>query len=474
MAFAHGEIGMRVAETMARQTQRKGAAASARVTAFVTGAAAAAAFMVPMLTASAAGAQKDDRIGDFWTWTPSDEFQAPLVPHTHRPSGRRGESGSSGRTRSPFDDFGCRKRGDRAFAVVDDDGGKGVFTEIQSAVCAVVDGGTVFVQPGKYDEKLEISHPVRIKGDVPANAAVDPANRALISPMSGACIRIAVGGDSKAGDLVELESLHFVGSGGEGRSGCVSHYRGNLVMRDVSVTARSYVPAVYLAGGNAILERNTIRGEDRSYAGILIAPQPYVWNQSATASYTIRGNEISQNLAGVIIDAPQAFDPGVNVSVNLEMNGIANNVDSGIRVHKGAGVRITGNDIFYSGRPFDGSAAGHGIVLLSPNPAGLSITGNYIGWNEGYGIYSPLRGFNQISQNVIACNGLEAMAPGFDDVNEAMGYPNGRHYLSDEEIDLVERGKMDPNDRPIVHDCRFFDFYGQRSGGLPAVPTAGR
>ena len=191
--------------------------------------------------------------------------------------------------------------------VVVDKGGRQGFTSIQAAVDAVAWGGVVVVMPGLYEENLELTRAVSIQGDrgpgagvriVPTDGAkpclsYEPVNfndHAMISnvqfyPASG-----APGGQADyAAGLVNASSS----------TPCVKVDGGVFTMKESTVdgAGRHAGTLVDIAGGTALLEKNTITGGLR---GVYVAQEHPLWDRTLLIDNVVSGNEREGvHLAGV-------------------------------------------------------------------------------------------------------------------------------------------------------------------------------
>ena len=191
--------------------------------------------------------------------------------------------------------------------VVVDKGGRQGFTSIQEAVDAVAWGGVVVVMPGLYEENIELSRAVSIQGDrgpgagvriVPKDGgkpclAYEPVNfndHAMISnvqfyPASGAP---GGQGDYAAG-LVNSSSS----------TPCVKVDGGVFTMKESTVdgAGRHAGTLVDIAGGTALLEKNTITGGLR---GVYVSQEHPLWDRTLLIDNVVSGNQREGvHLAGV-------------------------------------------------------------------------------------------------------------------------------------------------------------------------------
>ena len=196
--------------------------------------------------------------------------------------------------------------------VVVDKGGRQGFTSIQEAVDAVAWGGVVVVMPGLYEENIELSRAVSIQGDrgpgagvriVPRNAdkpclAYEPVNfndHAMISNVQFYPAAGAPGGQGRDGQGDYAAGLVNASSS----TPCVKVDGGVFTMKESTVdgAGRHAGTLVDIAGGTALLEKNTITGGLR---GVYVSQEHPLWDRTLLIDNVVSGNQREGvHLAGV-------------------------------------------------------------------------------------------------------------------------------------------------------------------------------
>lgn len=197
------------------------------------------------------------------------------------------------------------------------------FTEIQPALDAVFDDGSVTVAPGVYDAGFTISRNVTVVG---ADATTTIASGATVTVGAGASVVIqglaltdAVGLQlTNAGSLTLRDAIVRNGALGPSTpttdAGAIAN-TGSLVIRRSTITGRaSDVGGIYNSGEIVIVE-STLRDSLGTFVGAL-------WNEG---SATIRSSELIDNEAA--FDGAIANWPGASLAVR----------DSLIRGNEGQG-----------------------------------------------------------------------------------------------------------------------------------------
>lgn len=338
-------------------------------------------------------ASAQSTINGLSTWTPGSKRPADTTPSTPPKKKSSGRSKKLALHASTIADVNISKER------------RGVYKSINRAIRHTAPNGLVTVNPGFYNEHLDIDWPVQISGRVRVGHNIpgakknvdDAVDKVVVRPPSGkGCATINV----KAGETVDLRDLWFhLGAGSTGA--CIQHKKGELLISGALIETHDRAPAVVLSGEQAMLELNEIRG---GLVGVYIAPSGG-FSTAGSRRYSINRNTLSGHDVGINIDAYGA-------SVYMRGNKVEKNRQAGVMMSKGDIVAIE-NKIEKNEQD--------GVVILYPNTARL--IGNDLIGNKRYGLYMPIATTAQLEDNFIGCNGKGGIAPSKGDEAASADYP---------------------------------------------------
>jgi parallel beta-helix repeat protein len=245
------------------------------------------------------------------------------------------------------------------------------FTLIQEAIddSDTIDGHTIVVSPGVYNENLRVEKSLTIK---PVNESYDGVTiistncrdaTILITSDNVSIIGLSVQG------LEESSGATTTRSDGIYLDGAQNCYIANCSISSSRMSVRTS------SASNYTIEHNDIHG---NYAGIFIAN---------SADNAIRNNAIYGNNRGYGIRA------WVTVNTTIAANNASYNGRSGIEAEKATDITIIGNNVSYNHC--------HGISMV--NGTDITITANNASYNKKDGIYVEWS-ICEIRYNVVCWN----------------------------------------------------------------------
>ncbi len=314
-----------------------------------------------------------------------------------------------------------------------DPAGGGDTDTIAAALDQAKAGATIRIQPGTYEESLELARPVTVEA-----ISADPADT-VIAPSTGPCLKVT----AETGKLRGLTLRKAPGGGGEGcvllvgsgltlansvieadgSPAVILHSGGAATLQDLEIKVTGGVPAVVVSNGaRARLSNNKIAGE--AAIGLLVrrgAAPEVIGNEikgttragvilESGAAGRFEGNQVIENAGnGVVIRsgsrpvlAKNRIESNGEAGVfiyegargELDSNVVTRNAGSGIVVGDGATPLLRNNEVQDNGD--------HGILLLER--AGGRIEGNRVKSNKQYGLAisvdaAPDLGENEVSGN---------------------------------------------------------------------------
>ncbi|NWG70528.1 MAG: right-handed parallel beta-helix repeat-containing protein [Parvularculaceae bacterium] len=280
--------------------------------------------------------------------------------------------------------------------IIVDANGPGPYKTISAAVKDVAEGGMVYVMHGVYNESVTINKSILIQGDRGPGSGVE-----IIAPANEPCMTFAPTIGTSHAVVANISMQSKVNSR---PSACLDIGSGVFTLRESNVMGSTLAPSIRVAGGTAVLEKNTIA---QGSQGIVLA-QPHTLSQAFIVDNKITGNQVGVDITNVsrgdvVVSGNEIFknqSKGVASSgygaTMLIGNKIRNNTGSGVmleRYTKLALVRY--NEIV--------SNDGDGVEI----PSGVNglIEENQIVGNRGASIVIHSGAAPKITNNVISNNG---------------------------------------------------------------------
>ena len=303
-----------------------------------------------------------------------------------REPGAAKSSGSSG-------NGGTKKKG-MAYAKVDSEG-YGTHQTINAALKDIAEGGVIEVAHGEYNETLNVTKSVFIRGDRGPGRGVE-----ILAPMNEPCLNF---NPKQATAHALVSNIHFASRVNSSAEACVNVAKGVFTLKESDVLGSGTKPSIKISGGMVMLEKNRISAGSK---GVLI-DQTHSLSQSFIVDNKIHANRIGVDIAkdsqaDVIVAGNEIFDnldAGVEASgygaTKLIGNKVRNNEGSGIVLNKYAKLSLVRyNEIVQN--------AGDGVAV----PFGVNgvIENNDIVGNDGKAIFMREGLEPKVTNNIIQNN----------------------------------------------------------------------
>ena len=256
--------------------------------------------------------------------------------------------------------------------IVVDDNGRGQYKTISAALKDIAEGGVIYVKHGIYNESIELTKSVFIEGDRGPGRGVE-----VRAPMNAPCLNF---NPKKVTAHAVISNVSLQSRINSSADACVNVHQGVFSLKESDVLGSGTRPAIKIAGGMAMLEKNRISAGSE---GVSIEQ-----SHSLSQSFII-DNKILQNKVGVDIAS------GSEADVVVAGNEIFDNLDSGIKSSGYGSAKLIGNKIRNN--------KGSGVIL--DKYAKLSLVRyNEIVQNSGDGVAIPFGVNGVIEDNDIVGN----------------------------------------------------------------------
>lgn len=257
--------------------------------------------------------------------------------------------------------------------IIVDANGPGPYRTISKALDDIGEGGVVYVMHGVYNESISIDKSVFIQGDRGPGSGVE-----VNAPMNAPCVKF----EPKQGTAhAVVANVSLYSKLNSRAAACVDVGSGVFTLKESDVLGSTVAPAVRIAGGTVMLQKNKISSGSE---GVFLE-QAHTLSQSF-----IIDNKIAQNKVGVDIAS------GSRADVVVAGNEIFDNLDSGLKASGFGGATVIGNKI--------SNNKGAGVILDKYSKLSL-VRYNEIIKNEGDGVAIPFGANGVIEDNDIVGNG---------------------------------------------------------------------
>lgn len=257
--------------------------------------------------------------------------------------------------------------------IVVDATGAGPYKTISAAVKDIAEGGTIYVMHGDYAESVTITKSIFIQGDRGPGAGVQ-----ITAPVGQPCLKFAPTNGTSHAVVANVNFQSKINSGG---AACVEIGSGVFSLKESTVMGSTRAPAITVAGGTVVLEKNTIGG---GTFGIQLE-QNHTLSQSFIVDNTIANNDVGIN----ILNRSRA-------DVVVSGNEIFKNAEAGVTAFGYGGAKLIGNNIRENN--------GDGIVLGKYSEMSI-IRHNNIMSNKGAGLLVQYANNGLVEENDICSNG---------------------------------------------------------------------
>ncbi|MEM8937460.1 MAG: right-handed parallel beta-helix repeat-containing protein [Pseudomonadota bacterium] len=255
--------------------------------------------------------------------------------------------------------------------IVVDVNGRGPYKTIGAALRDIAEGGEIHVMHGDYNEAINLTKTVYIRGDRGPGRGVN-----INAPMNSPCLTFA---PKDPTDHAVVANVRFSAKINSPHS-CVDVEQGVFTLKESDVFGSGVRPAVNIAGGMVMLDKNRISAGSE---GVRV-------EQAHSLSQTvITDNKILQNKIGVDVAS------GSNSDVLISGNEIFDNLDSGIKSSGYGSTKMIGNKI--------NNNKGSGVILDKHAKLTL-VRYNEIVSNTGDGVAIPFGVNGVIEDNEIVGN----------------------------------------------------------------------
>ena len=260
-----------------------------------------------------------------------------------------------------------------AMQIIVDANGPGPYKTISKALDDVAEGGVIYVMHGVYNESIDIDKSVFIQGDRGPGSGVE-----INAPMNAPCIKF----EPKQGTAhAVIANVSLYSKLSSRAAACVDVGSGVFTLKESDVLGSTVAPAVRVAGGTVMLEKNNISSGSE---GIFVE-QTHTLSQSFIVDNKIGGNQVGIDIAS-----------GSRADVVVAGNEIFDNLDSGVKASGYGGATLIGNKIRNN--------KGAGIILDKYSKLSL-VRYNEIVKNAGDGVAIPFGANGVIEDNQIVGNG---------------------------------------------------------------------
>lgn len=274
-------------------------------------------------------------------------------------------STSSGGAKAP-----TKKEG--PLQIIVDVNGPGPYKTISKALDDVAEGGVIYVMHGVYNESVTIDKSVFIQGDRGPGSGVE-----INAPMNAPCLKFEPKEGTAHAVIANVSLFSKINSRS---AACVDVGAGVFTLKESDVLGSTVAPAVRIAGGTVMLEKNSISSGSE---GVYVE-QAHTLSQSFIIDNKIAGNKVGVDIAS-----------GSRADVVVAGNEIFDNVDSGLKASGYGGATVIGNKIRNN--------KGAGIILDKYSKLSL-VRYNEIIKNDGDGVAIPFGANGIIEDNDIVGN----------------------------------------------------------------------
>ena len=261
---------------------------------------------------------------------------------------------------------------DGPLQIIVDVNGRGPYKSISKAIADVAEGGEVYVMHGVYNESIQLTKPVFIRGDRGPGSGVE-----INAPMNEPCLSF---NPKEPTAHAVVSNVQFAAKINSAAAACVDVEQGVFILKESDVLGSGVRPAIKISGGTVTLEKNRISAGSE---GVFVEQA-----HSLSQSFII-DNKILQNKVGVDIAS------GSRADVVVAGNEIFDNLDSGVKSSGYGASKLIGNKIRNN--------RGAGVIL--DKYAKLSLVRfNEIVQNSGDGVAVPFGVNGVIEDNQIVGN----------------------------------------------------------------------
>lgn len=257
--------------------------------------------------------------------------------------------------------------------IIVDANGPGPYKTISKAVEDIAEGGVIYVMHGVYNESITIDKSVFIQGDRGPGSGVE-----INAPMNAPCVKFEPRQGTAHAVIANVSLFSKLSSRA---AACVDVGSGVFTLKESDVLGSTVAPAVRVAGGTVMLEKNNISSGSE---GVFVE-QAHTLSQSFIIDNKIGGNKVGIDIAS-----------GSRADVVVAGNEIFDNLDSGLKASGYGGATVIGNKIRNN--------KGAGIILDKYSKLSL-VRYNEIVKNDGDGVAIPFGVNGVIEDNDIVGNG---------------------------------------------------------------------